>query len=114
MTPASRDSNTIIYWHRDLPPVTAELIGDHTIEATSSRVADTFDGRADLWRRCHGELMANVSARLIQEIERLGGDYAHVHDEIIEPRHDEATGEAWLHGQFSYMLYRGTPPQRTS
>ena len=113
MNLASRDTNRIIYWHRDLPPVTAELIGDHTVEATSSRVADTFDGRDELWRRCHDELMANVSARLLQEIDRLGGDYAHVHDEIVEPRHDEAAGEAWLHGQFSYMLYRRTSPLRT-
>jgi hypothetical protein len=37
---------------------------------------------------------------------RLGGHFAHVHDEAIEPKHDEAAGERWLHGRFSYMLYR--------
>ena len=40
------------------------------------------------------------------EVARLGGDFAHVHDEVIVPKHDDAAGEAWLHGRFSYMLYR--------
>jgi len=26
--------------------------------------------------------------------------------ESIDARHDESTGEAWLHGRFTYMLYR--------
>jgi hypothetical protein len=43
---------------------------------------------------------------LIQEIARLGGDYAHVHDESIVPKHDAASGESWLHGRFTYILYR--------
>jgi hypothetical protein len=29
-----------------------------------------------------------------------------VHDESIDSKHDDAAGEAWLHGRFSYMLYR--------
>ena len=28
-----------VYWHRDLPPVKAQPIGAHTLEATSARVA---------------------------------------------------------------------------
>ena len=36
----------------------------------------------------------------------LSGHFAHVHDEAIDPKHDDAAGEAWLHGRFSYMLYR--------
>jgi hypothetical protein len=111
-SPAS-DDGKILYWHRELPPVAAELIGDHTVEATSGRVIDTLSHRDELWQRCHAELIANVSDRLIQEIARLGGHYAHVHDEVIEPRHDEAAGEAWLHGRFSYMLYRRPPTSRT-
>jgi hypothetical protein len=27
-------------------------------------------------------------------------------DESIDNRRDEATGEAWLHGLFTYALYR--------
>jgi len=107
-TPDENDGEAV-YWHRDLPPVTAELMADHTVEATSSRVAGTISHRDELWQHCYDELMANVSDRLRQEIARLGGDYAHVHDESIEVKHDDAAGEAWLHGRFGYMLYRRTP-----
>jgi hypothetical protein len=53
--------------------------------------------------------MTNTQARLAQEMRRLGGHYAHVHDESIDICHDDVTGEAWLHGSFSYMLYRRPP-----
>jgi hypothetical protein len=95
-----------VYWHRELPPVAAELIADHAVEATSGRVVGTLSHRDELWQRCYDELMASAHVRLMQEIARLGGHYAHVHDEFIHTRHDDATGEAWLHGRFSYMLYR--------
>jgi hypothetical protein len=55
--------------------------------------------------------MANAESRLIQEIARLGGDYAHVHDESIAPKHDAAAGTSWLHGRFTYMLYRRQRPK---
>ena len=84
----------------------AELMAEHTLEANSSRVAGTIAHRDDLWNRCYQELMSNAESRLMQEVVRLGGHYAHVHDEAIEPKHDEAAGEAWLNGRFSYMLYR--------
>jgi len=45
----------------------------------------------------------------VQEVARLGGHFAHVHDEAIHPNHDDSTGEAWLHGRFGYMLYRRVP-----
>ena len=99
-------SNKIVYWHRELPPLDAELMSDHTIEATSSRVMGTIGHRDELWDGCYQELMAKTEARLVQEIDRLGGHVAHVHDESIDSQHDDATGEAWLHGRFSYMLYR--------
>ena len=50
--------------------------------------------------------MASAEARLGQEVARLGGLYAHVYDESVSPKHDDAAGEAWLHGCFTYMLYR--------
>jgi hypothetical protein len=53
--------------------------------------------------------MAATRSRLEQEIARLGGSYAHVLNESIDSRHDDATGEAWLHGRFSYVLSRKTP-----
>lgn len=100
------EGRKIVYWHRELPPANAVLVADHIVEATSGRVPGTLSHRDELWQRCYDELMANAQSRLVQEVARLGGHYAHVHDEAIDTRHDDATGEAWLHGRFSYMLYR--------
>ena len=100
------DDDKVVYWHRDLPPLDAELMAEHTVEATSARVEGTISHRDELWDGCYQELMANTKARLAQEIARLGGHYAHVHGESIDIRRDDAAGEAWLHGRFSYMLYR--------
>ena len=96
----------VVYWHRELPPLEADLMAEHTVEATSGRVLGTLAHRVELWDQCYRELMAAAERRLRQEITRLGGDFAHVHDEAIDPKHDAVTGEAWLHGRFSYMLYR--------
>ena len=100
----------IVFWHRQLPPLDADLVEEHTVEASSRRIPGTLAHRDDLWDQCYRELMANTEFRLAQEVTRLGGDFAHVHDEAIEPKQDEATGEAWLHGRFSYMLYRRPLP----
>ena len=98
-----------MYWHRDLPPVEAEPVADHTVEADSTRVPGTLSHRDELWDRCYRELMANAESRLVQEVARLGGHFAHVHDETIGTKHDDAAGEAWLHGRFDYMVYRRPP-----
>jgi hypothetical protein len=103
---ATNNGNKQVYWHRDLPPIDAELMSEHTMETTSSRVAGTIAHRDELWDRCYDELMAKTNERLTQEIARLGGHYAHVHDESVDTRRDDAKGEAWLRGRFSYMLYR--------
>ena len=103
---ADCDHSRIVYWHRELPPLEAVLMSEHTVEANSSRVPGTISHRDELWHRCYDELMTNAEGRLIQEVARLGGDYARVHDEAIDPKHDDAAGQAWLHGRFSYMLYR--------
>jgi hypothetical protein len=108
MNTAVPDSNSI-YWHRHLPPLAAEIVAEHTVEADSGRVAGTLTHRDQLWGRCYDELMAQAETRLTQEIVRLGGDCAHVHDEAIVPKHDPATGESWLHGRFTYILYRRPP-----
>ena len=96
----------IVYWHRELPPFDADAVAEHSIEATSSRVPGTLVHRDELWGKCYENLMACIASRLEQEVVRLGGNYAHVLDESIDSLHDGATGEAWLHGRFSYMLYR--------
>jgi hypothetical protein len=50
--------------------------------------------------------MTNAESHLVQEVARLGGDYAHVRHEAFTPKHDDAAGEAWLHGLFTDMSYR--------
>jgi len=60
----------IVFWHRELPPLEADLVAEHTVEANSSRVPGT---------------LAIVTS---------------------------CAGEAWLHGRFSYMLYRRPPESR--
>ena len=95
-----------VYWHRELPPLDAEVVGEHTIEAVSERVPGTRAHRDELWARCYEDLMTQTNRRLQQEIARLGGHYAHVMGESIDIRHDDAHGEVWLHGRFTYVLYR--------
>jgi hypothetical protein len=95
-----------VYWHRELPPLTSEVIGDDIIEATSARVSAHLWNRDDAWERCYADLIERARVRLEQEGSRRGGDCVHVKDERIEPRRDEATGETWLYGRFRYVLYR--------
>jgi hypothetical protein len=102
--PASQ--RPIVYWHRQLPPLEAELLGEHVLEATSGRVQGTLAHRDELWDRCYRELIANTEARFAQEAARLGGHYAHVLDESIHIGRDDIAGEAWLQGRFTYVLYR--------
>ena len=100
------DAGRIIYWHRDLPPVGADAICEHILEANSTRVPGTLAHRDELWNQCYRDLMAQARLRFQQEVARLGGNYAHVLNESVGSQHDEITGENWLHGRFSYMLYR--------
>ena len=102
----ANEKHKVIYWHRDLPPIDAEQAGEHVVEATSMRVKGTLTRGDELWDRCHGDLMTRARDRLEQEVARLGGHYAHVLQESIESRHDDPTGEAWLHGRFGYLLLR--------
>ena len=104
--PMTDQIEKVAYWHRDLPPIEAEIAGEGTLEATSRRVPGTIAHRDDLWYACYADLMAQAELRLVQEVHRLGGDYAHVFDEAIDVRRDDIKGEAWLHGRFSFVLYR--------
>jgi hypothetical protein len=95
-----------IYWHRELPPLDAQPMGEHVVEASSPHVPDTLAHREELWSLCEAELMTTARERLRAEIARLGGRFAHVLDESIETHHNASAGDAWLHGRFTYMLYR--------
>lgn len=98
--------STIVYWHRELPPLDAEPMGEHIVEATSARVPGTLVHRDELWNQCYEDLMTQTCIRLAQEVDRLGGHCAHVLNESVDSKHDDVTGEAWLHGRFTYMVYR--------
>jgi hypothetical protein len=98
-------SSKVVYWHRDLPPLDAVVMGEHTVEAHSARVPGTLAHRNDLWDACYQQLMAQAADRVAAEVSRLGGHYAHVHGESIGAKHDDAAGVAWLHGTFTYVLY---------
>jgi hypothetical protein len=96
----------VVFWHRELPPLDGEPLGEHVVEATSSRIRNTLAHREELWKQCYAGLVSNAQARLEQEVTRLGGDYAHVLDESVDSRHDDVTGEAWLYGRYVYVLYQ--------
>ena len=103
---AFQQQSTPIYWHRELPPIEAEPVAEHTVEADSTRVPGTIAHQDDLWNQCRADLFATARSRLTQEIARLHGTCAHVLDEHVEVKRDPASNEAWLHGRFIYMLYR--------
>jgi hypothetical protein len=93
----------------------AEVLAELTVEADSNRVAGTLAHRDELWDQCYQQLMTNAERNLVQEVVRLGGDYAHVKSETLSPKHDDIAGKAWLHGVFTYTLYQrvSMPPQDT-
>lgn len=107
MKTAEATHESVVYWHRELPPLDAAPMGEHNIEATSRRVQNSLDRRDELWGRYYDDLMDQVRVRLEQEVARLGGAYAHILDESVDTRRDDRTGQAWLHGNFTYMLYDG-------
>jgi len=95
-----------VYWHRHLPPFDAQPIGEHTVEANSPRIAGTIARREALWDECQQGLTDEVEVRLAQEVARLGGRCAHVLNERIETKRDPVANETWLHGRYTYVLYR--------
>jgi hypothetical protein len=95
-----------VYWHRELPPLDGEAVYEDIIEADSDRVPGTIERAGEVWKRCSALLMERARVRLEQEVDRLGGNYAHISDEHIESHHDDTKDESWLHGRFGYVLYR--------
>jgi hypothetical protein len=106
MSSSRNTERKVVYWHEELPPLDGEVIQENVIEAMSDRVTGFIERHGELWHRCYDTLMDHARHRLEQEIARLGGHYAHVLDEHVDSRRNDATGESWLHGRFSYLLYR--------
>ena len=42
IAPTTPDDCQRVYWHRDLPPLNADIMGEHVLEATSGRVRGTL------------------------------------------------------------------------
>jgi DNA helicase IV len=110
MASQSESAAPVVYWHRQLPPLRAEPVAEHTVEATSDRILGTIAHRDELWDQCYESLMTHARQRIEQEVARLGGQFAHVLDEAVESKHNDITDEAWLRGVFTYMLYRLPDP----
>jgi hypothetical protein len=106
MTSAIDAPPQIVFWHRDLPPVDAEPLGEHIVEANSQHVPDTLAHRDELWEECQAVLAADAARRIDQEVRRLGGRFAHVLEERINIKRDNVQNDAWMHGCYTYMLYR--------
>ncbi len=68
MTTGHDNNATIVYWHRDLPPLDAELVAEHIVEASSRRVLGTLAHRDELWDQCYQELMTNTTNRLVEDV----------------------------------------------
>jgi hypothetical protein len=102
----SAETPRVVYWFRDLPPLDGEPAGEDQVEAVSSRVHGRLAHADDMWDRCREEVLAGATARIEQEVRRLGAKYAHVTDETLDPRRDEALNEAWMHGRFTFVVYR--------
>jgi hypothetical protein len=106
MTGTHDNNGPIVYWHRDLPPLDAELVAEHTVEASSSRVSGTLEHREELWDQCHQELMTNTTNRLVEEVAR-SADNAYGARRSDQPQGMPTwRARAWMHRGFTYMLYR--------
>jgi hypothetical protein len=60
MTEEKEDRGQIVYWHRELPPVDAEMVSEHQVEAASSRIAGSIARGDAAWdQRTSGIHRAN-------------------------------------------------------
>lgn len=99
----------IVYWRRELPPLSEQLEGEHEVTATSDRVHTTWSERDVSWGSCHESLMIHAADRITQEVQRLSGTCAHVLDESVVSHRDDATEEFWLVGTYRFTMYVHPP-----
>jgi hypothetical protein len=97
--------STIVYWRRDLPPMSEQIEGTHEVEAESPHIHYDFGRRAEMWAKCYGPLQLEAEERIRQEVLRLGGSCAHVVDEAIRSKTNDAEGLFWLRGRFRFVMY---------
>ncbi|MBA3538980.1 MAG: hypothetical protein H0T79_05070 [Deltaproteobacteria bacterium] len=95
----------LVYWHRDLPPLSEQLEGEHEVTAISDRVQFSYANQNTLWKQCHEQLMAHGEDRIRQEVQRLGGSCARVLTEEVTSQRNDATQEFWLAGRFRFVMF---------
>ena len=95
----------VVYWRQDLPPLSEQLEGEHEIDAESPHVHYSFGDREAMWSQCYGLLQKRSEERVKQEVLRLGGSCAHIVEEQITTKTDDAAALSWLHGRFRFLMY---------
>ena len=50
-------SPQVVFWHRDVPPLDAVVMAEHTVEANSDRGPGTLAHRDNLWDVCSHRLL---------------------------------------------------------
>jgi hypothetical protein len=98
--------SAVIYWRRELPPLSEQIEGEHEIEAESPHIHFDVGRRETMWGISYGPLMAEAERRMIQEVLRMGGSCAHVLEEVVTAKIDDASSIFWLRGRFRYVMYR--------
>ncbi len=101
-----RAPRKLVYWHRELPPLTDDVAGEYVVEAESYAVPASRPAEEELWQECHESLMKVACDRLEQEVRRLGGSSARVVEADIREKRDPLAGTLRLVGRFTYILYR--------
>lgn len=96
----------VVYWRQELPPLSELLEGEHEIEAESTHVHYAPGERPAMWSKCYETLQAVAETRVSQEIGRLGGSCAHIVDEQITAKTDDASAVFWLRGRYRFLMYR--------
>lgn len=100
----------VVYWRRDLPPLSEQIEGEHELVATSEHVHASWADREALWGQCYQSLTRRAEERLVQEVKRLGGSCAHVLSEQVTAKRDDAAETMWLVGLYRYVMYRHPTP----
>src|SRR5262245_8818628 len=108
--PETKATKTL-YWHRELPPVDAEIVGEHTVEASSGRVPGTISHREALCDHRYQALTPQNRRRTAQESARLAKDCARIIGASRAARNDDYRSEAWLCGRFTHALVQKTQPR---
>jgi hypothetical protein len=95
----------VVYWRRELPPLSEQVEGEHELEAESPHLHYDFGDRQVMWSKCYPLLLERAEERIRQELVRLKGSCAHVVHEQVTAKTDDAASLFWLRGRFLFVMY---------